>query len=196
MNRKYKIALQVAGGVLILVLISMFFNRYATKAHSPEDIVQYQEEALELEVFYNRPYKKEREIFGALVPYNEVWRTGANEATTFTTNQDLLVDGSFLPAGKYTLWTIPGEESWKVIFNSKMYPWGIDQDKRPYREPEHDALVLEVPVTRLNEPLEQFTIYFDRANEFVFMNLAWDETVVTVPMKTTKEAPVALLYTK
>jgi hypothetical protein len=71
-------------------------------------------------------------IFGGLVPYGEVWRTGANEATTFTTNQDLLVDGSFLAAGKYTLWTIPGPESWKVIFNSKMYPWGIDTDKKPY----------------------------------------------------------------
>lgn len=193
MSRKYSLGLKIAGGVLVLVLVAMFFNRYGTKAHSPEGIVDYEEEALDLEVFYNRPYKKERVIFGGLVPYDEVWRTGANEATTFTTNQDLLVDGSFLPAGKYTLWTIPGKNSWKVIFNSKMYPWGIDNEKRPYREPEHDALILEVPTSKMETPLEQFTIFFERANELIFMNLAWDETRVTVPMKTTKEAPVALL---
>ena len=193
MNKKLSLGLKVAGGLLVVILIFLFFNRYSTKAHSPEDTVMYQEPGLELEVFYNRPYKKEREIFGGLVPYGEVWRTGANEATTFTTNKDLLIDGSFLAAGKYTLWTIPGEESWKVIFNSKMYPWGIDADKNPYRDPAFDALVLEVPVTKTDEVVEQFTIYFDAANELVFMNLAWDQTLIRVPLKTTEEVPVALL---
>lgn len=167
----------------MLILVGLFFQRYSTKAHSPEDIVVYQEDSLELEVFYNRPYKKERVIFGDLVPYGEVWRTGANEATTFTTNQDLLVDGSLLPTGKYTLWTIPGEDSWKVIFNSKMYPWGIDQDKKAYREPEFDALVLEVPTSQMEDTLEQFSIYFENANDLVLMNLAWDETKVTLPLQ-------------
>src|SRR5690606_27808014 len=143
--------LKIAGGVIVLVLVVWFFQRNFTKAHSPEDIVLYEENSLELEVFYNRPYKKDRVIFGELVPYDVVWRTGANEATTFTTNKDLLVDGSYLPAGKYTLWTIPGEETWKVIFNSKMYPWGIDSEMKAYREAEFDVLVLEVPVQNMNE---------------------------------------------
>lgn len=193
MKKKYKTGIKIAGGVILLVLVFLFFQRYSTKAHSPEDISLYQEQSLEMEVFYNRPYKKEREIFGALVPYGEVWRTGANEATTFTTNQDLLVDGSFLPAGKYTLWTIPGEETWKVIFNSKMYSWGIDKDKKASREPEFDVLVLEVPVLETEVPLEQFTIYFERANELVFLNLAWDDTRIRLPLKTAKEAQEALL---
>lgn len=193
MKKNYKTGLKIAGVLILLVLVGLFFQRNFTKAHSPEDIVLYEGDSLELEVFYNRPYKKERVIFGELVPYGEVWRTGANEATTFTTNQDLLVDGSYLPAGKYTLWTIPGEETWKVIFNSKMYPWGIDTEKKAYREPEFDALVLEVPVQNMNSVMEQFSIYFERANDMVIMNLAWDQTKVTLPLQTAKEAQEALL---
>lgn len=193
MKINFSTVLKVVAGLLVVVAIVLFFQRYSTKAHSPEDIVVYQEQALELEVFYNRPYKKEREIFGGLVPYGEVWRTGANEATTFSTNQDLLVDGSFLAAGKYTIWTIPGPESWKVIFNSQMYPWGIDKDKKPYRDPEFDTLVLEVPVREIEDSLEQFSIFFDRGNEIITFNLAWDQTLVSVPIQPKKEAPVALL---
>lgn len=193
MDKKYKTGLKIAGAVIVLVLIGLFFQRNFTKAHSPEDIVLYEDDSLELEVFYNRPYKKERVIFGELVPYGEVWRTGANEATTFYSNKDLLVDGSYLPAGKYTLWTIPGEESWKVIFNSKMYPWGIDTDKKAYRDAEFDTLVLEVPVQEMKEEMEQFSIYFERANDLVIMNLAWDQTKVTLPLQTAKEAQEALL---
>jgi hypothetical protein len=185
--------LKIVAGLLVVVAVVLFFQEYSTKAHSPEELVVYQEQSLELEVFYNRPYKKDRVIFGGLVPYDEVWRTGANEATTFTTSQDLLVDGSFLAAGKYTLWTIPGPDSWKVIFNSKMYPWGIDKDKKPSREPEFDALVLEVPVRELDSTLEQFTIYFDNKNELISLNFAWDQTLVSVPIQQKKEAPVALL---
>ena len=193
MGTKLKTGLKIGGVVILLLLVGLFLKRYSTKAHSPEDIVQYEEESLEIEVFYNRPYKKDRVIFGELVPYGEVWRTGANEATTFTTNEDLLVDGSLLKAGKYTLWTIPGEQSWKVIFNSKMYPWGIDLDKKPYRDPEYDALVIEVPTIKLKDTLEQFSIYFERENDLVFLSLAWDETLVTVPIQTVKEAHGALL---
>lgn len=193
MKFKLSTVLKIVAGLLVVIAVVLFFQEYSTKAHSPEELVVYEEQSLELEVFYNRPYKKERVIFGGLVPYGQVWRTGANEATTFTTNQDLFVDGSFLASGKYTLWTIPGPDSWKIIFNSKMYPWGIDTDKRPYREPEFDALVLEVPVREMDSSLEQFTIYFDRANELISLNLAWDETLVTVPIQQKKEAPVALL---
>jgi hypothetical protein len=193
MDKKYKTTLKIGAALVVLVLVILFFQRYSTKAYSPEEIVEFQEDSLKLEVFYNRPYKKDRVIFGELVPYGEVWRTGANEATTFTTNLDLLVDGSLLPAGKYTLWTIPGKESWKVIFNSKMYPWGIDSDKKAYREPEFDSLVLEVPTRQMEDPLEQFSIYFENANDLVLMNLAWDETRVTLPLQKAKEAQSALL---
>lgn len=186
MKKPVKTFLKIGGVIIVLAAVLVFIMRYSTKAHSPEDTVSYTQEDLKLEVFYNRPYKKDRIIFGNLVPYNEVWRTGANEATTFETSQDIIVDGSLLEAGKYTLWTIPMEDSWKVIFNKNMYPWGIDLNEKAYRNPEFDALVLEVPTLSLNQTIEQFTIAFNEENDFILLNLAWDETLVSVPIKQKK----------
>jgi len=193
MKIHFKTALKITGAVLLLALVVLFIVRYSTKAHSPEDISHYEEASLKLEVFYNRPYKRDRIIFGNLVPYGEVWRTGANEATTFYSNEDLLVDGSFLKAGTYTLWTIPMKDSWKVIFNSKMYPWGIDLDKKAYRDPAFDVLTLEIPVTQPDIILEQFSIYFEKANEMIFLKLAWDQILVAIPLIIAKEAQIAPL---
>lgn len=178
-----KTFLKIGGIILLSAAAILFIIRYTTKAHSPEETIRFQKGSLELEVFYNRPYKKDRKIFGELVPFNTVWRTGANEATTFKTNQDLLIDGSELQAGKYSLWTIPMEKSWKIIFNAKMYPWGINLEEEAYRNPAFDALILEVPVTQLEKPLEQFTISFEQEGEFILMVLAWDRTRVTIPIK-------------
>lgn len=193
MKQQYKTALKITGIALLIALIGLFIVRYSTKAHSPEDISHYEEASLKMEVFYNRPFKKNRIIFGNLVPYGEVWRTGANEATTFYSNEDLLVDGSLLKAGTYTLWTIPMKDSWKVIFNSKMYPWGIDLDKKAYRDPAFDILILETPVTQPDEVLEQFSIYFEKTNDLVFLKLGWDKTLLAVPLKTIKEVQNAPL---
>lgn len=190
MSSRLKTFLKIGAAVIALVVIIVLVMRYNTKAHSPEDTVTYNDGNLELEVFYNRPYKKERKIFGSLVPYGKVWRTGANEATTFTTNQDILVDGSLLKKGKYTLWTIPQKDSWKVIFNSKMYPWGINLDEEAYRNPKFDELVVEIGVNELDESLEQFTIFFDEANDLIFMILAWDHVSVPVPIKRKQENSV------
>ncbi|WP_373059784.1 DUF2911 domain-containing protein [Zunongwangia sp. H14] len=178
-----KTATKLVAGIAVLTLIIVFVLRYNTKAHSPEDTIQYEDNGFKMEVFYNRPYKKGREIFGGLVPYGEVWRTGANEATTFETNKDILVDGSLLKAGKYTLWTIPGVDSWKVIFNSHMYPWGINVDKSAYRDPQYDALILEIGVDKLQEDVEQFTIFFTKSNDLIFMILTWENTSVPIPIK-------------
>ena len=169
--------------ITAVILVSYAIFKTDTKSYSPEETVTFQKGNLNLEVFYNRPYKKGREIFGALVPYNEVWRTGANEATTFETTKDILVDGSLLKAGKYTLWTIPMADSWKVIFNSEMYPWGITAEKKPSRIAEHDALVVEVPARELKNELEQFTIGFNEAYDLINLNLAWDKTLVKIPIK-------------
>ncbi|MGA8855226.1 MAG: DUF2911 domain-containing protein [Christiangramia sp.] len=183
MSSNTKLILKIGGLVVFLGVVMVFILRYTTKAHSPEDTITYTQDDLKLEVFYNRPYKKDRKIFGNLVPYNKVWRTGANEANTFENNEDILVDGSMLEAGKYTLWTIPMEKSWKVIFNSKMYPWGINLDKEAYRDAKFDSLVLERPVEEIDTDFEQFTILFEQNGEFVNMVLAWDETSVSIPIK-------------
>src|SRR5688500_17592421 len=107
--------------ILVLVVVQVQFKN--KKSHSPEEEVFYSDGELKLRVFYNRPYKKNREIFGGLVPYGKVWRTGANEATIFETNRPLLIKGETLPAGKYSLFTIPGEQVWTVIFNSEWNQW-------------------------------------------------------------------------
>ena len=118
--------------LLALCAVGIFLFAYVNgdilqKRLSPKDTVEFKLNDLELEVFYNRPSKRERDIFGALVAYNKIWRTGANEATTFETNKPLKIGDDYLVAGKYTLWTIPNEKEWTVIFNSKQYPWGVGQ---------------------------------------------------------------------
>jgi hypothetical protein len=183
MKKPVKTFLKIGISLIAITALVVFLLHSSTKSHSPEDTVSFQKADLQLEVFYNRPYKKERKIFGNLVPYGEVWRTGANDATTFSTNKDLMVDGSLLKAGKYTLWTIPMKDSWKVIFNSKMYPWGINLDEEVYHNPQHDALVLQVPTRKMKNTLEQFTISFEDKNEFIFLRFAWDDTMVSVPLK-------------
>ncbi|HET8839462.1 MAG TPA: DUF2911 domain-containing protein [Flavobacteriaceae bacterium] len=180
MNEKVKWLLIGLGSLILLAVISFIFLNRWTKSFSPEDTVQFRDNDLKIEVFYNRPYKKDRKIFGGLVPYNQVWRTGANEATTFETNKDISVDGSLLKSGKYTLWTIPKEESWELIFNSKMYGWGINLEGKPSRKPEYDVLKIEVPVLKNYKTIEQFTIYFEDGKNLNYMFLAWENTVVPI----------------
>ena len=134
-------------------------------------------------MFYNRPSKRDRDIFGGLVPYNKVWRTGANEATTFETNKALKIGNDSLPAGKYTLWSIPNETHWQVIFNGKQYPWGVDESMNPLREPEFDVISIEVPVILIGNSVEQFTIAFDNSTDNLSLTMAWDQTKIEVPLK-------------
>lgn len=166
-----------------LSVYAIAFEDIFSKRLSPKDTVKFELNDTKLEVFYNRPYKKGREVFGALVPFNEVWRTGANEATTFTTNKDLIIEGQLMPKGEYTLWTIPRDTVWEVIFNTKQYPWGVDEQMRPMREPQFDLLDVDEPVHLLNKPVEQFTIAFDNTTDDLKMTLAWDKTKVEVPMQ-------------
>ncbi len=166
-----------------LFLYSFFVENIFSKRLSPKDTVEFKLNDLKLEVFYNRPYKKDREIFGALVPFDRVWRTGANEATTFETNQPLDVLGKSLPIGKYTLWTVPKDSVWDVMFNSKQYTWGVDSEMKPLWDPNYDVLSIEVPVQKLSATVEQFTIAFDNSTDNLFLTMAWDNVKVAVPLK-------------
>ena len=170
----------IALGLFIYALV---FEDIFSKRLSPKDTVKFELNDTKLEVFYNRPYKKGREVFGALVPYNEVWRTGANEATKFTTNKDLMIEGIILTKGEYTLWTIPHDSSWTVIFNTKQYPWGVDEQMRPMRERQFDYMDIEEPVQKLDKSVEQFTIAFDNTTDDLKMTLVWDKTKIEVPME-------------
>jgi len=171
-------------GILVIVVLlvgGLYFRLKQTKSFSPEDHVVFHQDDLSITVFYNRPYKKGREIFGKLVPYGKVWRTGANEATTFETNKDLKIEGNILKAGKYSLWTIPGEENWTVIFNSEHGQWGINSDGQANRNPEKDVLKIDVLAVKQERVFEQFTIAFEKTGEEVEMVLIWDTTLVAIP---------------
>ncbi len=112
---------------------------------------------------YSKPSVKGRKIWGGLVPYKEVWRTGANEATTFETSKDIKVEGKVLPAGKYALFTIPTESSWTVIFNKTSKQWGAYD----YKEKD-DQLRITVNPTKSKQFTEQLT-FFIEGNKIFFL---------------------------
>jgi hypothetical protein len=189
MKKPVKILLWIAGVIGVLLLAFNFILwpilQEQTKKSSPEKNITYSKDELKLDLFYCSPSKKDREIFGDLVPYNEVWRTGANEASTFTTNKDLMIAGQPLPAGKYTLWTIPNENSWQVIFNDKMYGWGVKlTDQKASRDPEHDVLVVEAKVSKSLNIVENFSITLSASSpDTTVLMFAWDNIVVPLEIR-------------
>lgn len=174
----------VAGGIIVaVIIISMVGLRFYTKSFSPQDKAVFEGEQAEVVVSYSRPFKKDREIFGDLVPYDKVWRTGANEATVFTTNEDLMIGNKLLKAGSYSLFTIPRANSWTVIFNKEVGQWGIIPfSGEANRDPEQDALTIDVATIKTPDLFEQFTITFEQMGKEIEMILMWDHTLIVVPM--------------
>ena len=179
----------IATGVLLLLIIAIlaYIRFYYTKSFSPEATTEYSNNGNIIKIFYNRPFKKGRLIFGeeskgALVPYNKVWRTGANEASVFETNKSLLIKGQRLNAGSYSLWTVPGEQNWRVIFNSESGQWGVDFNGEANRNPANDIVTVEVPALIQDKEFEQFTISIEQVGEDLELILLWDKTVIVVPM--------------
>jgi hypothetical protein len=127
-------------------------------------------------VDYGRPMKRGREIFGALEPWNKVWRTGANAATQFNTPVDLVIGGATVPAGKYTLWTVPNPTGWKLIINKQTGQWGTEYHA------EQDLVRVDAKVETLPAPVEQFTITFEPAAAPTAITFTWDRTKVSVPV--------------
>ncbi len=177
----------IISGIAIVIIILLgvatrFFINKQAKSFSPEESVSFAQGDLKIKVQYNRPYKKGREIFGGLVPFGKVWRTGANEATIFETNKDIQIDGKNLRAGRYTLWTIPEEETWTIIFNTEVGQWGINSDGEANRTPDKDALQVVVHSVKQEREFEQFTISFEKTGEEAEMVFIWDKTLVAVPV--------------
>jgi len=128
-------------------------------------------------VDYSSPRAKGRKIYGGLVPYGEVWRAGANEATTFVADTDVVVGGKTVAAGTYTIFTIPNENKWTLIIskktkNAKGGPlWGI-----PYPGEGDDLARVDMNVSKLPSNVENFTISFDKSASGCTMNLDWETT--------------------
>ena len=157
--------------VLICLVATTAFAQQEKRA-SPHDTVK----GKNVEVTYGRPYKKGRDIFGGLVPYAEVWRTGADEATQITFKKDGTFGGKPIKAGTYTLFTIPTQKEWVIILNSKLGQWGAFGYEKA-----KDKNVLQAIVQsgKTEQAVEQFTI---TAKDDALL-LEWDMTKVSVPMK-------------
>jgi hypothetical protein len=125
-------------------------------------------------VDYSSPRKKGRAIFTDVVKYGEIWRTGANEATTFVTNTDLMVDGTHVPAGSYTLFTVPNKDKWTLVISKKTGEWGTDYPGEKEDLARVDMKASAGPAT------ENFTISFDQGAKGCTLKLAWDTTVASV----------------
>jgi hypothetical protein len=129
-------------------------------------------------VDYGRPSKRGRAIFGNVVPYGEVWRTGANAATQFRTDKALDFGGTVLPAGFYTLWTLPSASGWKLIVNSETGQWGTAH------KTEKDLFTIPMQVSTLSEPVERFTIRIEPSAEGGALVFEWDTVRATAAFKT------------
>ncbi|MDX2063678.1 MAG: DUF2911 domain-containing protein [Bacteroidia bacterium] len=144
----------------------------ACSRKSPAETAQGQKAS----VTYGSPSKRERTIFGALVPYGQRWRTGANEATVIRLKEDATVGGKPLPKGDYTLWTVPGETEWQVIFNKQVGQWGTEFD------PAQDVLTATVAPTPTPAVVEKMTFTFETLPGGEALVLAWDQTQVRLPI--------------
>lgn len=166
---------------LLLILISPLGTKaqeLLKRRPSPLAIASVRYKDNYVKVTYSQPQKKNREIFGGLVPFGEVWRTGANEATEITTTQDIMLDSAVLKAGTYSLFTIPEKDHWTIIINTDVGLWGaynynVKKDLRRFR----------VPVTPTDKVYEPFTIAFDHRNEVADLLIMWDRTKVSIPIK-------------
>lgn len=133
------------------------------------------EDGKKVTVDYGRPYMRNRKIMGGLVPYGKVWRTGANAATGFVTEAPLTIGNTAVPAGSYTLYTLPSENGWKLIVNKQTGQWGTE-----YNEGQ-DLARIDMKTSQLPSPVDQFTISFDKQGPNTgIMKLEWENTSATV----------------
>lgn len=132
-----------------------------------------------IKIVYGQPYKRNRIIFGDLVPYGEVWRTGANEATEITITDAILMGNQVVDPGTYALFTIPEEEKWTVILNHDLGQWGAFN----YNE-DRDYARMEFPVKKLEAAVEAFTIEFSTPeDDTTVLSMRWDSVEVNIPIR-------------
>jgi DUF2911 family protein len=168
----------LAVGGLTLGLMAMLASAQMDKSKRPSPPAKATcslPDGKSITVDYSSPRAKGRKIFGGLVPYGEVWRAGANEATTFVTTADLMVGGSHVPAGNYTMFAIPNKDKWTLIISKKTGEWGI-----PYPGADQDFVRVDMKASATSAPVENFTIAFDKTASGCTLRMEWETTQATV----------------
>lgn len=161
---------------LLIIILSVFVlsatAQEQKKLLSPKAITENED----IKITYGQPSMRDRVIFGGLVPYDSVWRTGANEATEITFKRDGTFGGKKIKAGTYTLFTIPSEKKWEIILNKQLGQWGAYEYEKYKRR---NVLRTTVPVYELSAEQEKFTITVKKD----VITFEWDRTGVSVPYK-------------
>lgn len=151
-----------------------------TPAPSPSQTIKQDFGLADIELSYSRPAMKGRKIFGDLVPYGAVWRTGANSATTLTFGDDVTIGGATIPAGKYGLLTIPGKKNWTIIISKQ-----TDVTSPAAYKPEKDVVRVMADVSKVKSSAETFTIQFINITPTTCdLQIAWDKSAVILPIST------------
>lgn len=168
------------GLLLFLFLPQLTEAQEAIKPRpSPLAIVTARYKDTYLKITYGQPHKRGRSVFGSLVPYGKVWRTGANEATELTITRDIVINNIPLKAGTYSLFTIPEKDSWTIIINSDLGLWGSYNYNAKM-----DVLRFNLPIQPIQGSVyEPFTILIDQKNDKAEIILAWDTIQVRIPVQ-------------
>ena len=171
-----------ATGLSLLLFASLTF---AQQAPSPQDKAARPSppakatcslgDGATVTVDYSSPRAKGRKIFGGLVPYGEVWRLGANEATTFVVSSDVTVGSTKVPAGSYTIFAVPNADKWTLVISKKTAEWGTK-----YAGPDSDLARVIMKTSTLPAPVENFTIIFDKTGPGCTMSAEWEKTRASV----------------
>lgn len=150
-------------------------------AYFPEDytILKSQDKISQPPVarlIFSRPQKNNRKVFGELIPFGEVWRLGANEATEIEFFRDVKLGSKKLSKGRYTLFAIPNPRSWTIIINKDTDVWGAFK-----YDPAKDVARIDVPVKHITDTVEVFTMDFEKNGNNLRLDISWDDTSVSVP---------------
>jgi hypothetical protein len=173
-----KIFAMYVAGLLCLTIGAAGLKGQQDKASRPSPPAQATCQAASgatITIDYSSPRAKGRKIYGGIVPFGKVWRTGANEATTFVTTADLNVGGTTVPAGSYTIFTIPEQNKWTLVISKKTGEWGL-----AYAGPGEDQARIEMKVSQLPSSAENFTISFDHGASGCTMHVDWETTRASV----------------
>ena len=169
MTRKLFTTLVLGVGVMLMARV------HAQPPGSPHETAKATVGGATISVEYGRPYMRGRKIMGGLVPYGQVWRTGADAATTLTTSKALAIGGATVPAGKVTLYTLPAEAGWKLIINKQTGQWGTEYDQA------QDLARVDLTKKALSAPVDQLTIAIEPSGDGGVLKISWETTELSVP---------------
>lgn len=168
--------------IISLIILSAHFStaqQAVSPRLSPLAIAALKYKDTYIKITYSQPHKRGRKVFGHLVPYNEVWRTGANEATEITLTRDAFVGGILIPADTYSIFSIPGPDKWTIIINQEKGLWGSYNYNQKL-----DVARIDLPVYEAgNIAYEAFTIQFEQRNNLADLLLLWDKTKIVIPIQ-------------